>query len=168
MFGDKKVKLIWAESINGAIGKDNELPWYLPEDLAHFKKLTLGQPVLMGWNTWLSLPQKFRPLPGRDNVVLTRNPNKASEATGAKLAASLEEGIQMVSGDTIWVIGGASIYSQAMQYADEVHVTCIDMLVQQGDAWAPDLYYFTKVEQGPWLQSKNNGLCYRFDIYQPE
>jgi dihydrofolate reductase len=83
-----KLHLIFARSRNGVIGRDGDLPWHLPEDLAHFKRMTLGCPVIMGRKTWDSLPVKFRPLPGRANVVVTRQPDW--QDAGALRADSLE------------------------------------------------------------------------------
>ena len=107
-----RINLIFARASNGVIGKDNSMPWHLPEDLAHFKRLTQGCPVIMGRKTWDSLPPRFRPLPGRSNIVITRQP--IWQAEGALHASSLPEALQL-SGDVpeVWVIGGAEIYRQA-------------------------------------------------------
>ena len=83
-----KLNLIFARATNGVIGKDGSMPWHLPEDLAHFKRTTLGCPVIMGRKTWDSLPPKFRPLPGRLNIVVTRN--RAFQAAGATTAVTLK------------------------------------------------------------------------------
>ena len=88
-----KLKLIYARSANGVIGLNNQMPWHLPEDLAHFKRTTLGCPVLMGRKTWESIPAKFRPLPGRANLVMTRQ--KDWQAEGAHVVHSLEEGMAL-------------------------------------------------------------------------
>jgi len=90
-----KLHLIYARARNGVIGKDNQMPWHLPEDLAHFKRVTLGQPVIMGRKTWDSLPPKFRPLPGRLNIVVTRQPDWRSE--GALRAGSIEEAMRLAA-----------------------------------------------------------------------
>lgn len=87
------VGLVWAEARGGAIGRGGTMPWHLPEDLAHFKAVTLGAPVVMGRRTWESLPERFRPLPGRENVVVTRDPSFAAE--GARVAASLEAALAL-------------------------------------------------------------------------
>ena len=131
------LNLIFARARNGVIGKDNTLPWHLPEDLAHFKQTTLGQPVVMGRKTWESLPQKFRPLPGRTNIVVTRQTNWQAE--GAVVAHSIEEAMQHCPADTqAWVIGGAEVYAQAMPLASRAVVTEIDADFE-GDAFAPEL-----------------------------
>lgn len=113
------------------------MPWHLPEDLAHFKRLTSGSPVVMGRKTWDSLPARFRPLPGRRNIVITRQPDWQED--GVQRAASLQEALQMCVQDaTVWVMGGAQIYAQALPLADRVEVTEIAQDFE-GDAFAPVL-----------------------------
>ena len=127
--------LILARAANGVIGLNNTLPWRLPEDLAHFKRTTMGCPVLMGRKTWDSLPPRFRPLPGRINIVLTRHADW--QADGALRAASLEEAMGLSPADAkIWVTGGAEIYAQAMALASTAVVTEIEAEFE-GDAFAP-------------------------------
>lgn len=154
-----KLHLIFARSRNGVIGKDGGLPWHLPEDLAHFKRNTLGCPVIMGRKTWDSLPPKFRPLPGRANVVVTRQPDWQS--SGALRADSLESAMALCgNAENVWVIGGAQLYALAEPLAHTAAVTEIDTEVQ-GDAYAPRF--------GPaWQEAAReehtaaNGLRYRF------
>jgi dihydrofolate reductase len=130
-----RLHLIFARARNGVIGKDNAMPWHLPEDLAHFKRVTMGHPVIMGRRTWDSIPAKFRPLPGRRNIVITRQDDWA--AAGATRAASLEEACALCDGDAdVWVIGGAQIYAQAQPLAATAMVTEIDADFD-GDAFAP-------------------------------
>ena len=117
-----KLKLIYARAANGVIGLNNQMPWHLPEDLAHFKRTTLGSPVLMGRKTWESIPAKFRPLPGRANLILTRQKDWLAE--GAHVVHSLEEGLILAlthcpDDKDLWVMGGADIYAQAVAIADE-------------------------------------------------
>ena len=132
-----RLNLIYARAANGVIGKDNQLPWHLPEDLAHFKRTTLGCPVIMGRKTWDSLPPKFRPLPGRLNIVVSRDPAFAAE--GAAVAHSLEAARALCpAGSDAWVIGGAQIYAQALPLAHTVVVTEIARDFD-GDAFAPTL-----------------------------
>ena len=129
------LNLIFARARNGVIGQNNTLPWHLPEDMAHFKQTTLGQPVVMGRKTWESLPPKFRPLPGRTNIVVTRQTDW--QAVGAVVAHSLEEAVQQCPEDApVWVIGGAEVYAQAMPLAARAVVTEIDADFE-GDAFAP-------------------------------
>ena len=132
------VHLIYARAANGVIGKDGTMPWHLPEDLAHFKQLTLGCPVIMGRKTWDSLPARFRPLPGRSNTVITRQPDWHENSV--QRASSLREALQLHEhhNSTIWVIGGAQIYAQALPLADCVEVTEIGQDFA-GDAYAPTL-----------------------------
>lgn len=132
-----RLHLIYARAANGVIGQDNQLPWHLPEDLAHFKRTTLGCPVLMGRKTWDSLPPKFRPLPGRLNIVITRDTGFVAQ--GAAIAHSLEAARDLCpTGSDAWVIGGAQIYAQALPLADTVVVTEIARDFE-GDAFAPTL-----------------------------
>jgi dihydrofolate reductase len=129
------VNLIFARARNDVIGKDNTLPWHLPEDLVHFKQTTLGQPVVMGRKTWESLPPKFRPLPGRTNIVVTRQHDWHAE--GAVVTHSIEEAVQHCGADAqVWVIGGAEVYAQAMPLAAQAVITEIDADFE-GDAFAP-------------------------------
>jgi dihydrofolate reductase len=132
-----KLHLIYARARNGTIGKDGQMPWHLPEDLAHFKRVTLGQPVIMGRKTWDSLPARFRPLPGRVNIVITRQSDWHSD--GALRAGSMEEALRLC-GDVpdAWIMGGAEIYRQAEPLASTAVVTVIDADFD-GDAFAPEL-----------------------------
>jgi dihydrofolate reductase len=130
-----RLNLIYARAANGVIGKDNALPWHLPEDMAHFKRMTAGYPVVMGRKTWDSLPPRFRPLPGRRNIVVTRQ--AGWQADGAERAGSLPEATAL-SADAaeVWVIGGAQIYAEAAPLAQRAVVTEIDRDFE-GDAHAP-------------------------------
>ena len=131
------LNLIWAQARNGVIGRDNTIPWRLPEDMAHFKQTTLGCPVIMGRKTWDSLPPKFRPLPGRLNIVVTRQADW--QAPGTLRAGSLAEAVALCpQGEPAWVIGGAQIYAQALPLATRAVVTRIDADFE-GDAHAPTL-----------------------------
>jgi dihydrofolate reductase len=127
--------LIYARSRNNVIGVNGDLPWHLPEDLAHFKRTTLGQPVIMGRVTWESIPEKFRPLPGRTNVVVSRQ--ASFSAPGAQVVASLQAAVDLFpAGDVVWLIGGAQLYAQAMPLAQQLVITEIDA-DYEGDAFAP-------------------------------
>ena len=131
------LNLIFARARNGVIGHNNTLPWHLPEDLAHFKATTLGQPVIMGRKTWDSLPVKFRPLPGRMNIVVTRQTDWHSD--GAHVIHSIDEALQACPAESQpWVIGGAELYRLAMPLATRVVETEIDA-DYEGDAFAPEL-----------------------------
>ena len=162
-----KLKLIYAKAANGVIGLNNQMPWHLPEDLAHFKRTTLGSPVLMGRKTWESIPAKFRPLPGRANLVMTRQTDWHSD--GAQVVHSLEEGLTVAlahcpEGKDLWVMGGAEIYAQAAAIADEAVVTEIEQDFE-GDAFAPKLdasWYETSRES----HTAASGLKFSFVTYQ--
>lgn len=131
------VHLIYARARNGVIGRDNQIPWHLPEDMAHFRQTTQGCPVIMGRKTWDSLPPRFRPLPGRSNIVITRQPGWQAE--GALVAHSLPLALALCrQAPVAWVMGGAEIYALALPLAAQVNVTEIDLDVQ-GDAFAPPL-----------------------------
>jgi len=157
-----KLHLIFARAANGVIGHHNTLPWHLPEDMAHFKRTTLGCPVIMGRKTWDSLPPKFRPLPGRLNVVVTRQADWQAE--GALCAHSLAEacGLCPVDSDA-WVIGGAEIYTQALPLASTAVVTEIDA-VYEGDAFAPQFGPAWR-ETARDRQVSSTGLNFSFVTY---
>lgn len=128
------LSLIVARAANGIIGKDNGMPWHLPADLAHFKRTTMGRPVIMGRRTWESIG---RPLPGRRNLVVTRNPGYA--APGAEITGSLSQACAAVSdSDEVFVIGGGQLYAEALPLADRVFVTEIGGTFD-GDTRFPDL-----------------------------
>ena len=157
-----ELKLIYARSRNGVIGRDGQLPWHLPADLAHFKQTTLGQAVVMGRKTWDSLPERFRPLPGRTNIVITRQTDW--HAPGALVAHSLAQAMSLCPAPgPLWVIGGADIYAQALPLASTVVVTEIDVEVQ-GDAHAPKLGTEWK-EMSRLLHHNEDGLSYSFITY---
>ena len=130
-----EIVIIAAVARNRVIGKDNTLIWNIPEDMAHFKALTSGHAVIMGRKTWESLPPRFRPLPGRRNIVISRQAGYA--APGAELADSLDGALRLAATEqTAFVIGGAQIYEQAMSVADRLEITEVD-LEPAGDAWFP-------------------------------
>ena len=160
------INMIFARSANGVIGNNNAMPWHLPEDLAHFKKLTLGSPVIMGRKTWDSLPAKFRPLPGRTNVVITRQPDW--QGAGAQRASSLHDALALChAASDVWIIGGAQIYAQAEPLACKIEVTHIDKDFE-GDAFAPQLAD-SWIENSGQLQASSSGLRFKFITYtQPK
>lgn len=166
-----RLNLIYARAANGVIGKDNAMPWHLPEDLAHFRRCTQCCPVIMGRKTWESLPPKFRPLPGRLNIVLTRDANTAEQlrAEGATALTDLQHAVnhcgQLPSTPSeVWVMGGAQIYAQALPLAQRVVVTEIQQDFE-GDAWAPTLgheWQETEREQ----HTSANGLPFAFVTFE--
>ncbi|GAA2728412.1 dihydrofolate reductase [Cellulomonas aerilata] len=157
--------LVWAQARGGVIGHDGAMPWHVPEDLAHFREVTREHPVLMGRATWDSLPDRFRPLPGRDNLVLTRTPGWA--APGAVVVRDLADAEAALAGRDAWVIGGAQVYALLVDRADRLEVTEIDLDVP-GDAFAPavDPAVWTADAGAPseWRRSRT-GPRYRFVRY---
>lgn len=157
-----RLHLIYARAANGVIGINGTLPWHLPEDLAHFKRTTLGCPVIMGRKTWDSLPPKFRPLPGRSNIVVTRQENWSEN--GAQPTSNLREALQLCEHSTdVWVIGGAQLYALAEPLATTAVVTEIEKDFE-GDAFAPPL-------GAAWTEATRerhvaaNGLTFSFVTY---
>jgi dihydrofolate reductase len=155
------VGLIWAQSTSGVIGRDGGIPWRLPEDQARFKELTLGHTVVMGRLTWESLPKKVRPLPGRRNVVLTRQADYMAD--GAEVMTTLEDAL---TDEEAWVIGGEQIYAVALPVATRCEVTEveIDLPREDDDAVAPVLDETWVGSSGDWLTSES-GLRYRLHSY---
>jgi dihydrofolate reductase len=127
------VRLVWAQSPDGVIGADGDIPWDLPEDRRLFKALTTGGTVVMGRRTWDSLPPRFRPLPGRRNVVLSRT---LDSVEGADVVRSVDE--VLGAQDELWVIGGAGVYEAFLPHADEVVITEVEGSFP-GDTFAPGL-----------------------------
>ncbi|MGV2906417.1 dihydrofolate reductase [Achromobacter sp. AGC25] len=153
--------LIVAYSNNRVIGRDNTLPWKLPGDLAHFKRSTLGHPIVMGRKTWDSLG---RPLPGRTNIVISRNPDFI--ASGATVVPTLDAAIAACGDvDQAFVIGGAQIYAQALPLAQRVLATEVHAQVD-GDAFFPLLPAFEWKETARETQPAENGYDYDFVTYE--
>ena len=162
------IVIIAAVAKNRAIGKDNQLLWSIPEDMAHFKALTVGHTVVMGRKTWESLPPRFRPLPGRRNIVITRQAGYV--APGAEIADSLENALKLAStlepaadvmvAPAVFIIGGEQIYRQAMAVADRLEITEVD-LEPEGDAWFP------AIAAVDWEKSaKTEGAGFAFVTYR--
>jgi dihydrofolate reductase len=162
-----QINLIWAEAHNRVIGLNGTMPWHLPEDLTHFKRVTLGHPVIMGRKTWESLPARFRPLPGRMNIVISRSPDflAGQETSDLRAALSLEAALAMASEhNEVWIIGGAQIYAQALPLASKVVVTKIAAAFE-GDAFAPTLNdSWHEVTHEEHIAA--SGLPYAFATYQ--
>jgi len=157
------VGLIWAQSTSGVIGRGGDIPWRVPEDLAHFQRITLGHTVVMGRRTWDSLPAGVRPLPGRKNVVLSRQ--TGFMANGANVVESLGQALAETESD-IWVMGGAQIYPLALPHSTRCEVTEveIDLPREDEDALAPVLDETWVGTTGEWQVSRT-GLRYRFHSY---
>lgn len=158
------ISLVWAQGTGGVIGKAGDMPWHLPEDLAHFKALTLNQTVVMGRRTWDSLPARFRPLVDRHNVVVTRQADWQSE--GAERAGSLAAAIGRHP--DAWIIGGGELYRQSIDTAERLEVTEIDVVVD-GDTVAPtidDSWTVASMEPAEGWATSRTGLRYRFVRYE--
>ncbi len=159
--GTTRIYLVAALARNGVIGAQGKMPWHLPEDLKHFKQLTLGHPVLMGRRTWDSLG---KPLPGRENIVISRTPGY--EAPGASVASTFEAAIALCTGEpVVFVIGGAEIYAAALPLADGLVLTEIDR-DYEGDTRFPDW------DRKAWRVSQKethtaaNGVRFDFVLYE--
>jgi dihydrofolate reductase len=158
------VTLIWAQASNGVIGAEGGMPWHLPEDLAHFKELTMGAAVIMGRRTWESFPERFRPLPGRRNIVVTRD--SSWTAGGAEVVHSVDEALALDASP--WIIGGAQLFAATIDQAARLEVTEIDAS-PDGDTSAPAIDFSVwqptpLTAAAPWLTSRT-GLRYRFLTY---
>ena len=149
------VRMIWAETRDRVIGAGGGIPWHLPGEQAMFKQRTAGSTVVMGRATWDSLPARVRPLPGRRNVVLSRDPGWAAD--GAETVRSVDEVLARY--DDFWVIGGAAVYAVFVPFADLVVRTEIDLEVA-GDTFAPALGDEWEATPEEW-QIASNGVKFR-------
>lgn len=161
------IRMMWAQTSDGVIGDGDSMPWHIPEDLAHFKATTMGAPVIMGRRTWDSLPAKFRPLPGRRNVVLSRSLTP-EDVPGAELAHSLDAALDMLGDVPVaWIIGGGRVYREALRIADECEVTEVDGTFEVATpVRAPELLGWKPVRKDDWATS-SNGPRYRFTTWRP-
>ena len=153
------ISIIAAIGKNRELGKDNKLLWHIPEDFKRFKELTSGHVVIMGRKTYESLPEKFRPLPNRINIVVTRNPQVTILERSHKdsnsqiiICNSIEEAIQkaksfklQVTNLKVFIIGGASVYEQGIKYADKLYLTLVDKEYPDADTFFPDYSEFKKI-----------------------
>lgn len=153
--------IVVATDRNGGIGINNTLPWRLPEDLAHFKRTTMGHPIIMGRKTFDSIG---RPLPNRRNIVITRNPDWKHE--GVEAVTSIDEAVRLVGDTPACIIGGAQIYAEVLPHTDRLVVTEIDK-VFECDA------FFPSIDPQLWKEvaremhhSESNGFDYAFVTYQ--
>jgi dihydrofolate reductase len=157
------LSLIAAVPRNGVIGKNNQLVWREPEDQRHFRRVTMGSPVLMGRKTWDSLPERFRPLPGRRNLVLSRDP--AWRADGAEAVGSLDAALQATAGaEKLVVIGGEQLYALTLPLADELVLTEIDADLD-GDTFFPTWERGRFVETARERHTSASGVPYSFVTY---
>lgn len=169
------IGLIWAEAEGGVIGRDGGMPWHVPEDLAHFKQITLGAPVIMGRKTWDSLVPQFRPLPGRRNIVVTHQPRWSAE--GAEVAASVDDALAAAAHDgaeRVWAIGGAELFGAVIHLADRVEVTELRhaddsaFIRADGDVRAPVIptaFRLIAADPAEGEHLSRSGIRYRFLTY---
>ncbi len=154
-----QINLIAAMANNRVIGKDNQMPWHLPADLKHFKAVTMSHPIIMGRKTYESIG---RPLPGRQNIVISRNPNLA--IPGVEVCHSVAEALTAcASASSVMIIGGANLYQQMLPKADYLYLTFID-LNTDGDAYFPDWCgdQWTELEREAHSADANNPYDYQF------
>ena len=163
------VAIIVAAAENGVIGRNNSLPWHLPGDLQYFKRVTMGKPVVMGRKTYESIG---RPLPGRSNIVVTRNPDFCAE--GVRVAVSLDDALQIAEdialidgADELLVIGGAEIYREAIPLAVRLYVTEVHANVT-GDAYLPEIDWkvWCEVDRERHIAQGDNPYDFSFVVYR--
>jgi dihydrofolate reductase len=163
-----KINIIVAYSKNYAIGKENKLLWHLADDMAFFKQQTSGKTVVMGKNTFLSLPRKFRPLPNRKNIVISRQ-ESIEEHENLSWYKSLEEAISSLkkTGEEIYIIGGGTIYEQTLPLADVVYATEVNVNIE-GDTYFPPLSPQKWTRQVLHSFPKNDKNEYDFEVVKYE
>lgn len=164
-----KLALIWAMSRNRVIGRNNALPWHLSEDLRYFKRVTMGKPIIMGRKTWESIG---RPLPGRTNIVITRDQN--FQAAGVRVVHSLDDALRLAEhigviegAEEAVVIGGAEIYALALPKAERLYLTQVHAEVD-GDAWFPefDLSLWQELAREDFHAEGPNPYAYSFIVLE--
>ena len=169
-----RIGLVWAQAEEGVLGRDGGMPWHVPEDLAHFKAVTLGSPVVMGRGTWDSLAPRYRPLPGRRNIVITRQADWSD--AGADVAPTVADALELAGSDHpewIWVIGGGTIFAQTIALADRLEVTELSHPNGFGphadDVRAPTVdperFVVASVDPVDGVHASKGGVEYRFVRY---
>ncbi|MBE1515397.1 dihydrofolate reductase [Nesterenkonia halotolerans] len=170
-----EIGMIWAQTASGVIGDDGGMPWHLPEDLAHFKEQTRGCPVVMGRRTWESFPPKYRPLPGRTNIVITRDQQAAVEITrlGGQTVTSLDSGLELAAGsgaEKVWIIGGGRVYAEAVERSTaELAVITVIHTQVSGDTSAPQLtdeWQLERRDPPTGTHRSANGLEYHIETHR--
>lgn len=163
------IKMIWAQSTNGALGKNNQLIFRCKRDLEHFKSLTEGCIVVMGRKTWNSLPNQ-QPLPNRYNVVLSRDKDFYVDHDSVEVINDLDEFLKRHKSKKIWIIGGAEVYRAAMDYAGELEITWFHKHVfeDQADAWAPpvDFNLWQEIKRTRVMSDDTGALQFHFCTYK--
>ncbi|WP_374193947.1 dihydrofolate reductase [Alkalihalobacillus sp. BA299] len=158
------ISFLVAMDKNRVIGKDNDLPWRLPADLAYFKKVTMGHPIVMGRKTYESIG---RPLPGRENIIITRNQNYSAE--GCTVLHSLDDVKKVIDDSTkeVFIIGGAEIFKEAFPIADKLYITHIDEAFE-GDTYFPAFsdQEWKEVSREKGVKDEKNPYDYYFSVYE--
>ncbi|MBG6182368.1 dihydrofolate reductase [Arthrobacter sp. CAN_A214] len=161
------IGMIWAQTEGGVIGRDGGIPWHVPEDMAHFKSTTSGHPVVMGRRTWESFPDRFRPLPGRTNIVVTSADAIGGAVVVDSVDAAIDTALESAGGEEVWIIGGGQVYETALARANAAFVTVIEAEVE-GDTFAPLLDSDWKLSaltpETGWLTAEN-GTRYRISLW---
>jgi len=158
--------MIAAIDTNRALGKNGAIPWHIPEDLKHFQQTTTSHPVIMGRKTWDSLPSAYKPLPNRTNIIVTRS---HTNIEGATVSNSIEEALEIAKtspgSEEIFIIGGGSIYKEALHLAERLYITCVDTKVENADTFFPDYTReFSKIISEK--QSSNEKYSYTFKVLE--
>jgi dihydrofolate reductase len=158
------LSIIVAVSENGVIGRDGNLPWHLSADLQRFKRLTMGQTIVMGRKTWESIG---RPLPGRTSIVISRQADYKTKFSEVLLAASLEDSLSLATTEETFVIGGRAIYDCALPLADRLYLTRVHAEVE-GDAFFPEVHWeeWELVEQQRHESDERNEYPFSFQVYR--
>lgn len=169
----RAVGMIWAQAADGVIGDGGGMPWKAPEDMAYYRATTWGHPVVMGRRTWDSVPARFRPFPGRTNIVLTRDAAASAEirAAGAMTAETLDDALAEAStadgSEITWVVGGGAVYAAALARADVLSITVLDLEVD-GDTHAPvpgDDFRLFAASPRHGYHGSDRGPGYRFETW---
>ena len=156
------ISIIVAIDNNGAIGRRNDIPWHLSDDLKRFKAITMGHTDIMGKNTWDSLP--FKPLKGRRNIVISTSMSKTE---GCEIANTIEDAMKMAAQDEqAFIIGGARIYEQTIEKADRLIVTHVDLSVTDADRYFPKISAKWKaIEKSEVMNDDKSGISYQYITY---
>ena len=162
------ISIIVAVSENGVIGKDNQLIWHLPADLKYFKETTKGHPVVMGRKNYESIPEKYRPLPGRTNIIISRNKNY--KAPGCILVNSIDAAIceaKKLNDDELFIIGGGEIYKQSIDMADKLYLTRVHASFE-GDTYFNDIKpeAWSLVSSKQYKRDDKNPLDHTYEVYK--
>lgn len=158
-----RLGMIWAQAEDGVIGVDGMMPWHIPEDMAHFKAVTMGHTVIMGRRTWESLPPRFRPLEGRRNIVVTRQSDWVAE--GAEVSHDPDAALALADDEETWIIGGGSLYRAFIDRADVLEVTEVEG-EYAGDTHAPAIGSRWRLETQTLWHDSRSGPRYRFLHYR--